>query len=1037
MKPSSIAPIQQKPNSSIRFTGRNHILDKLKIYFFPRTASEQNTRRIFVLHGMGGIGKTQICLKFSEEVADRCVDRIFIYSPPSDIFKFESSFSHIFWIDASSVETISDCLRGICHVPAAQVFGLVEESPESALQWLGSLKSEFLMVFNNADAINPEELENVLPPGKSVNILITTRNPELGTLTLAENSVCVDEMEEDDAISLLLRACSLEISDEGLRDSAKNIVNELCKHPLAIDQAGAFIRSGAYDLDWYLSLYKENHAQLLSSSSFKGTSRYNRSLYGTWELSLKVIKDKANTGGPDAKEAQTALLILNIFAFCHYEKIPQDIFQNAANESDRHDVQSEESRNMPLAIAQLEYRLLQLNSMGNWDEYSFRKGIETLLKLSLITKDSLPGVYSVHRLVHSWIRETMSKEDKETYWKIAHNILSCSISCRNNSVDYKFYQMLLTHLLANSDYRLQVNIDDILYDDAYVRFVMVLDKCGDCDEAEKFQVKVLERRQNHLGNESLDTVSARGYLAMISLRKGKYKEAEKNIVQVLKARQKILGKDHLDTIQAMEGLAILRDSLGEYDEAEDLQLKVLDVRNRVLGDNHQDTMQAMANLANTHLLKEQYKEAEKLQKRILKTQKRILGDDHPATLLNLQDLANIYCKMGQYKKAEELQMQVLNMKKNNLGDEHPDTIQIMGHLASTYYERGHYKEAEKLQKQVLKLQKKNLGENHLDTIWVTETLGLTYYKLGKYKAAEDLQVKVLFARKEILKDEHPAVIQAVGYLTSTYCQGGRYKEAEVLNTQVLAAAKRSLPEDHSGIIGAMGALASTYRLNGKYKEAKELEVHVLDARKKFLGHQHPDTIKAVENLGLTCFEQEYYKEAERLITHVIFSRKQILGNDHPDTVSALEYCAKIHYKQGKYIQAINLQNQVFDARKVNLGDEHPDTIRSLAHIASNYYKQGHYGKAQEMQKQVLAKQTDILGGNHPDTIGTMRALAHSLNAQDDKDEEALEILQEAFQLYEKTIGPSHPHTIDSHAELAAWKTHRGLSKFASTAGHIF
>ena len=60
----------RKPNSSPRFTGRREILTKLMEHFTKRTDNELWTRKHFLLHGMGGIGKTQISLRFIEEMSD-------------------------------------------------------------------------------------------------------------------------------------------------------------------------------------------------------------------------------------------------------------------------------------------------------------------------------------------------------------------------------------------------------------------------------------------------------------------------------------------------------------------------------------------------------------------------------------------------------------------------------------------------------------------------------------------------------------------------------------------------------------------------------------------------------------------------------------------------------------------------------------------------------------------------------------------------------------------------------------------------------
>ncbi|KIK02438.1 hypothetical protein K443DRAFT_677676 [Laccaria amethystina LaAM-08-1] len=66
----SDAPIPVKPNSSIRFTGRVDVLAKLKEHFTAESNDKLHRRKFFLLYGMGGIGKTQICLRFIEEMAD-------------------------------------------------------------------------------------------------------------------------------------------------------------------------------------------------------------------------------------------------------------------------------------------------------------------------------------------------------------------------------------------------------------------------------------------------------------------------------------------------------------------------------------------------------------------------------------------------------------------------------------------------------------------------------------------------------------------------------------------------------------------------------------------------------------------------------------------------------------------------------------------------------------------------------------------------------------------------------------------------------
>jgi hypothetical protein len=70
-KTISSPKIEYKPRtpSSANFTGRRGYLAKLRAYFGAEP-DEPLRRKSFLLYGMGGIGKTQICMKFTEENSD-------------------------------------------------------------------------------------------------------------------------------------------------------------------------------------------------------------------------------------------------------------------------------------------------------------------------------------------------------------------------------------------------------------------------------------------------------------------------------------------------------------------------------------------------------------------------------------------------------------------------------------------------------------------------------------------------------------------------------------------------------------------------------------------------------------------------------------------------------------------------------------------------------------------------------------------------------------------------------------------------------
>lgn len=63
-KASMYVPVK---HSSPHFTGRTEYIDALVTFFYPRSDDELPARREFLLYGIGGVGKTQVCLKFAEQ----------------------------------------------------------------------------------------------------------------------------------------------------------------------------------------------------------------------------------------------------------------------------------------------------------------------------------------------------------------------------------------------------------------------------------------------------------------------------------------------------------------------------------------------------------------------------------------------------------------------------------------------------------------------------------------------------------------------------------------------------------------------------------------------------------------------------------------------------------------------------------------------------------------------------------------------------------------------------------------------------------
>ena len=119
-----------------------------------------------------------------------------------------SRFSDIFYVDASTKETIS---VGLTNIALSQGIG---ESEEAALEWFSRQREEWLLVLDNADdpTVN---FRPYLPACSHGNILITSRNRD--TCVYAPQFCHVSDMRPEDARDLLLKVARHEHNDETVR----------------------------------------------------------------------------------------------------------------------------------------------------------------------------------------------------------------------------------------------------------------------------------------------------------------------------------------------------------------------------------------------------------------------------------------------------------------------------------------------------------------------------------------------------------------------------------------------------------------------------------------------------------------------------------------------------------------------------------------------------------------------------------------------------------------------------------------------------
>lgn len=193
------------------FLGRQDELGKLWQYLKP---TNSQSRKVAILHGLGGIGKTQLAIRFARD--------------------HKHDFTAIFWLSGKDRGTLWQSLCSIFPRLPGQSQDTEAVNDEEVVQrarhvlrWLAlEGNASWLIVLDNIDQCCPVnsaagdayDIGEFLPTADHGSIIITSR---LQKLTELGKSFPVYKLDSDDAIKLLLQSSHLSVKNT-IRDPESN-----------------------------------------------------------------------------------------------------------------------------------------------------------------------------------------------------------------------------------------------------------------------------------------------------------------------------------------------------------------------------------------------------------------------------------------------------------------------------------------------------------------------------------------------------------------------------------------------------------------------------------------------------------------------------------------------------------------------------------------------------------------------------------------------------------------------------------------------
>ncbi|KIK51790.1 hypothetical protein GYMLUDRAFT_377809 [Collybiopsis luxurians FD-317 M1] len=229
------------------------------------------------------------------------------------------------------------------------------------------------------------------------------------------------DMEPEDGLQLLLKhAIKDHEATPEQKLTASEIAAKLHYFALALVHAGSYI-SQQNCLDSYLHRLEQHQLVLMTRSLPQSIEKYASSVYATWDLSWEKLDEQCKT-------------FLRLCSFYHYEGISRKLFQRALDNL-RWEKEVETLAAYPVLSFLTSQKL-------EWNELWMDNIVQTISSYSLISIEK-EGTYSLHPLVHHWIRDSIESAKQADFQLEAQSIVAIAM----NDVDMAFLRSLVPHCI--------------------------------------------------------------------------------------------------------------------------------------------------------------------------------------------------------------------------------------------------------------------------------------------------------------------------------------------------------------------------------------------------------------------------------------------------------------------------------------------------------------------------------------------------------------------------------------------------------------
>jgi hypothetical protein len=821
--PGDEPQVFQVPLRNANFVGRDRLLLDIR----ARLASAATAAVLpQALHGLGGVGKTQVALEYC--------------------YRFAPDYDVVWWVPAEQIAEARSALTAL-----APHLGIVpgDDAGETLRAVLDALRRghpfrRWLLVFDNADDV--EEVQMLLPhgtlPHDSGHVIITSRNQDWSDIG---DSVLVDVFTREESVQLLARR------GRGITPlEADRLAARLGDLPLAIEQAAVWQAETGMPVEEYLGLFDEQLAQLLSQGKPR---HYTTSVAATWGIAFERLKE----------QSPAALQLLELCAFFGAEPIPFQVVKMG--------------RYAPSLPSPLNETIS--------DSILRRRAVREIGRFALARVDPGRDTLVVHRLVQAVLRDRLPEDLRERYRASVHELMAAANpGTPDNNRTWPDHAALSPHVVPTD----VVNGRDAATRKVVLDQVRYRYRRGDFAGSDELAEMARRRWVQALGPDDEQTLQVSRELASALWWLGRIVEARELRRETLDRMRRALDEDHEMTLITANGVGADLRVAGSFQQAREHDEDYYERHRRVFGDDDPNTLRSANNLAADLRLLGDFQRARDLDQEILERRRRMLREFDSDTLGSVTALAQDLIGLGHYAKAQTLVEERLADFRRVLGPNHYEVLRALRTHAVAKRRAGDYEQGHKLAEENLELHRVRFGEAHLDTLAVMTTACNSRRMVNDLVGAREIGEQTLEGYRRLLGPDHPFTFVSMTNLAIVLRRLGDPVGARNMNEAAQAGMERSLGADHPFTLCSIGNLANDLSAAGDHAGARRLSEDLVPRSEAIRARRPLYTLGCYLNLALDMEATGDRRAAERTMSRALAELEQLLGPDHPDTRAAAQ-----------------------------------------------------------------------------------------------------------------------------------------------------